>query len=239
MAQYIADAAERLSNIVRDMIDVSMLDSRRLRLRRRRMDLNEVIRKAVKELELFFSQRKQSLALDLGAGLPALMCDPDRLIQVISNVVGNAIKFTPDGGTVSVSTRLTRTLRPPLAADPGTATQVRQIDSALHPYLEIVIRDTGIGISEEDQIHVFEKFYEVGNIEEHFTGKVAFKGKGTGLGLTIVKGIIDMHGGEIWVASPGFDPKGCPGSEFHILLPLHPAVADDAEAAGDEEPLFP
>jgi PAS domain S-box-containing protein len=239
MAQYIADAAERLSNIVRDMIDVSMLDSRRLRLRRRREDLNEVIRKAVNELEFFFSQRKQSLALDLGSALPALMCDPDRLTQVISNVVGNAIKFTPDGGTVSVSTRLIQTMRPPMATDPGTATQVRQIDSVLHPYLEIVIRDTGIGISEEDQIHVFEKFYEVGNIEEHFTGKVAFKGKGTGLGLTIVKGIIDMHGGEIWVESPGFDPKGCPGSEFHILLPLHPAVSDNAEAASNEEPLFP
>jgi PAS domain S-box-containing protein len=239
MAQYIADAAERLSNIVRDMIDVSMLDSRRLRLRRRHMDLNEVIRKAVKELEFFFVQRKQSLALDLGEGLPALLCDPDRLTQVISNVVGNAIKFTPDGGTVSVSTRLTQTLRPSLASEPGTATQVRQIDSALQPYLEIVIRDTGIGISEEDQIHVFEKFYEAGNIEEHFTGKVAFKGKGTGLGLTIVKGIIDMHGGEIWVESPGFDPKGCPGSEFHILLPLHPAVVDNAEAVGDKEPLFP
>ena len=240
MAQYIADAAERLSNIVRDMIDVSMLDSRRLRLRRRRMDLNEVIRKAVKELEFFFSQRKQSLVLDLGTGLPALMCDPDRLTQVISNVVGNAIKFTPDGGTVSVSTRLARILRPPLATEPGTAAQVvRQIDNVQHPYLEIVIRDTGIGISEEDQIHVFEKFYEAGNIEEHFTGKVAFKGKGTGLGLTIVKGIIDMHCGEIWVESPGFDPKGYPGSEFHILLPLHPALAHNAEVVEAEEPLFP
>lgn len=239
MVQYIADAAERLSNIVRDMIDVSLLDSRRLRLRRQPVDINEVIRKALKEIEFFFSQRKQSLVLDLGKGLPPLMCDPDRLIQVISNVVGNGIKFTPDGGTINVATRLTQALRPPQVTDAVTAMQVRPVDSVLHPYLEIIIRDTGIGISEEDQIHVFEKFYEVGNIEEHFTGKVAFKGKGTGLGLTIVKGIIDMHCGEIWVESPGFDPKACPGSEFHILLPLHPEVAADADAAKGDEPLFP
>jgi hypothetical protein len=239
MVQYIADAAERLSNIVRDMIDVSLLDSRRLRLRRQRVDINEVIRKALKEIEFFFSQRKQSLALDLGKGLPTLMCDPDRMIQVISNVVGNAIKFTPDGGTVRVATRLTRALRPPLVTDSVTALQVRPVDSVLHPYLEIIIHDNGIGISDEDQIHVFEKFYEVGKIEEHFTGKVAFKGKGTGLGLTIVKGIIDMHGGEIWVESPGFDPKTCPGSEFHILLPLNFEPAADETASMGEVPLFP
>jgi hypothetical protein len=161
------------------------------------------------------------------------------MIQVISNVVGNAIKFTPDGGTVRVATRLTRALRPPLVTDSVTALQVRPVDSVLHPYLEIIIHDNGIGISDEDQIHVFEKFYEVGKIEEHFTGKVAFKGKGTGLGLTIVKGIIDMHGGEIWVESPGFDPKTCPGSEFHILLPLNFEPAADETASMGEVPLFP
>jgi PAS domain S-box-containing protein len=239
MVQYIADAAERLSNIVRDMIDVSLLDSRRLRLRRQRVDINAVIRQALKEIEFFFVQRKQSLSLDLGTGLPPFVCDPDRMIQVISNIVGNAIKFTPDGGSVSVATRLIQILRPPQANDSSTAAQVRQIDSVLHPYLEIVIRDTGIGIPEEDQLHVFEKFYEVGNIEEHFTGKVAFKGKGTGLGLTIVKGIVDMHGGEIWVESPGFDPSECPGSAFHILLPLHLATAPDEDDTAGETPLFP
>lgn len=239
MVQYIADAAERLSNIVRDMIDVSLLDSRRLRLRRQRVDINAVIRQALKEIEFFFVQRKQSLALDLGTDLPPFVCDPDRMIQVISNIVGNAIKFTPDGGSVSVATRLIQILRPPQADDSATAAQVRHIDSVLHPYLEIVIRDTGIGIPEEDQLHVFEKFYEVGNIEEHFTGKVAFKGKGTGLGLTIVKGIVDMHGGEIWVESSGFDPSECPGSAFHILLPLHLATAPDEDDTAGEAPLFP
>jgi len=220
MVQYISDAADRLSNIVRDMIDVSMLDSRRLHLRSRQADLNEVVERAVREIELFVSQRKQFLHRHLAEGLPPVKCDPERMVQVVSNLVGNAIKFTPDGGTITVATRLTETLRPPHVIEPETEGKFKLIDSALHPYLEIVVSDTGIGISEVDQIHVFDKFYEVGNIEEHFTGKVAFKGKGTGLGLTIVKGIVDMHGGEIWVESPGHNTATCPGSEFHVLLPL-------------------
>lgn len=220
MVQYVADAAERLSGIVRDMIDVSMLDNRRLRLKSRPTDMNELVRKAAREMEYFISTRRQTLELQLGESLPLVACDPERLLQALGNVVGNAIKFTPDGGKVTIATRSVRTLRPPLVMNADGEPLSKPIAGELYPYLEIIVRDTGIGIGEYDQIHVFDKFYEVGNIEEHFTGKVAFKGKGTGLGLTIVKGIIDMHGGEIWVDSPGYDPKGCPGSEFHILLPL-------------------
>lgn len=239
MVQYIADAADRLSSIVRDMVDVSLLDSRRLRLRLQSVDINSVIRKALKEMEFFFVQRNQSLVFDLATALPPYMCDSDRMIQVITNVVGNAIKFTPDGGTVRVSSRLVQSLRQPQLPDADSAEFVKPISNTLQPYLEIIIGDTGIGISVEDQLHVFEKFYEAGNIEEHFTGKVAFKGKGTGLGLTIVKGIIDMHGGEIWVESAGFNPKTCPGSEFHILLPLHFVTADVSDDSIGESPLFP
>ena len=95
-----------------------------------------------------------------------------------------------------------------------------------HMYVEVVISDTGIGIDREDQLHIFDKFYEVGNIEEHSSGKVAFKSKGAGLGLAIAKGIVDMHGGEIWVESQGYDPVHYPGSTFYILLPLDPLVGD-------------
>jgi signal transduction histidine kinase len=95
-----------------------------------------------------------------------------------------------------------------------------------HLFLEITVTDTGIGIDREDQVRVFDKFYEVGNIQEHSTGKVAFKAKGAGLGLSIAKGIVDMHGGEIWVESPGYNPERFPGSTFHILLPITPGLAD-------------
>jgi signal transduction histidine kinase len=98
--------------------------------------------------------------------------------------------------------------------------------SESHLYVEIVIADTGIGIDREDHLRIFEKFYEVGNIDEHSSGKVAFKGKGAGLGLAVAKGIVDMHGGKIWVESPGYNPNDLPGSKFHILLPIHAAISN-------------
>jgi len=228
MVQHIADAGERLSSIVRDMVDVSMLDNNRLYLRNRAVDINEVIRKGVTELEFFFSLRKQSFEFRLGDDLPPVFCDPDRILQIVTNLVGNAIKFTPDEGTVTVETRRASSLRTPYNLAVADDPEIKPIGNKPISYVEIIISDTGIGIAETDQIHIFDKFYEVGNIEEHFTGKVAFKGKGAGLGLTIVKGIIDVLDGEIWVESPGCDPERCPGSAFHILLPVEGSGTDDS-----------
>ena len=218
MVRYIADAAERLSSIVRDMLDVSSLDRKQMQLNKRDVNINDLLRTAAREMEFFFQVRKQTVRLELAEQLPAVKCDPDRMVQVFTNLIGNAVKFTPDGGEVILETRLTRALRG--LAQHHSAPGVVAIDNRSHAYIEVVVRDTGIGIDEKDQVQIFEKFFEVGKIEEHFTGKMAFKGKGTGLGLTIVKGIIDMHAGSIWVESPGHDPQHYPGSAFHILLPL-------------------
>jgi len=224
MLEHIANASERLSNIVRDMVEVSMLEDQRLKLRRRPVDFNQVVEKATRELEFFFDQRGQTLSFDLQPDLPPLECDPDRIGQVVGNLVGNAIKFTPDGGRIEVSTRRYhghRSAAPQMPGDAETRERLRcRLDDAMHPYLMLAIRDSGIGIDPVDQPHVFDKFYEVGNIEEHFTGKVAFKGKGTGLGLTIVKGIVDLHDGEVWVESAGNNPETCPGCTFRVILPL-------------------
>ncbi len=86
-------------------------------------------------------------------------------------------------------------------------------------YVEIAICDKGIGIAESEQEAIFDKFYEIGDVEEHSTGKVAFKSRGAGLGLSIVKGIVNLHGGAVWVESPGHDVESMPGSTFYILLP--------------------
>ena len=86
----------------------------------------------------------------------------------------------------------------------------------------------GIGISLDDQVKIFDKFYEAGNIEEHSTGKIAFKSRGTGLGLSIAKGIAEVHGGQIWVESAGQDQLTFPGSTFYIILPLDSELHGDA-----------
>lgn len=226
MIENIANAAARLDNIVKDMVDVSMIDEKQLRLKMEDVNLNHLVESSVNELRFFFSMRKQKIVLQLDETIPVIRGDRLRLTQLMSNVLGNAIKFTPDGGTVTVTTSAKFLLRSkqPIASD--QAQSVVNIGKEHHLYVEMAVSDTGIGIDRDDQIRIFDKFYEVGNIEEHSSGKVAFKAKGAGLGLAIAKGIVDMHGGEIWVESSGYHPDQFPGSTFHILLPLNPLIGD-------------
>jgi PAS domain S-box-containing protein len=219
MIQNISSAASRLDNIVKDMVDVSMIDQKQLELNFDRVDINSIAESAVRELRFFFAQRKQEITTHLDESLPMVRGDKSRLMQLLSNILGNAIKFTPDGGRISVTTRVKQHDRNRPLAGYDTISLLTMNKVPLRS-IEIVIADTGIGINTEDQQRIFDKFYEAGNIEEHSTGKVAFKSRGAGLGLSIAKGIVEMHGGQIWVESPGYDPHTYRGSSFFILLPL-------------------
>jgi len=132
--------------------------------------------------------------------------DGERLLQAFSNLFSNSIKYTPDGGKITVDGRLL----------PG--------------FVEVTITDTGIGIDPEDHQRIFEKFGRLGNVALHSSSKTKFKGGGPGLGLPITKGIIEAHGGAIWVESEGYDEDKCPGSTFHILLPMRKEPPDDRMA---------
>jgi len=126
----------------------------------------------------------------------------------------NAIKFTPDSGTITLNGRLL----------PG--------------FIEITVTDTGIGISPEHQALIFEKFGQLGRSDLHSSGRTKFKGGGAGLGLPITRGIIEAHGGTIWVESEGYDEIKCPGSTFHVLLPTRSEPTDPriAKLFGNLEP---
>lgn len=218
MLEYIANAANRLDIIVRDMVDVSLIDEQRLQLVVGEISLNRLLELSVNELRIFFLSRKQEITLQLDDNIPDIKGDSSRLIQLFSNVLVNAMKFTPDGGKITVSTLP--------GGIPGERDKQISVENPPPPYVEVIIKDSGIGIDPEDQHRIFDKFYEVGNISEHSSGKFSFKAKGTGLGLAIAKGIVDMHGGEIWVDSAGYDPERCPGSAFHIRLPIEPPSAE-------------
>lgn len=222
MVVNIANAASRLDNIIKDMVDVSMIDGKRMHLKMEDVQLNRLIEASVNELRVFFSLRKQEVVVNLDESLPEIRGDALRLMQLLSNILGNAIKFTPDGGRITISSSAKYLLRGIAGAGAGASGREH------HLFLEITVADTGIGIDREDQVRIFEKFYEVGNIQEHSSGKVAFKAKGAGLGLSIAKGIADVHGGEIWVESAGYNPELFPGSTFHILLPLTPGPGESA-----------
>jgi len=117
-------------------------------------------------------------------------------------VIGNAIKYTPDEGRIDIAGQLL------------PAQETSSVD-----FVKITVTDTGIGIDPEHHERIFDKFYQVGDISHHSSGKTKFKGGGPGLGLAITKGVIEAHGGKIWVESKGYDEERCPGSTFHILLP--------------------
>jgi PAS domain S-box-containing protein len=219
LISHISKAGDRLSEIVRDMVDISLIDGRTIDLVSQDVDVNILVQRAVDKAEPHVKQRDQNLKLELSSDLPLVKCDVDRMIQALGNILGNAIKFTPDSGTIIIQTKLVHTPRKPEKFSSGGIDGTCNLSNGQIPYVEISICDKGVGIAEAEQDAVFDKFHEVGALEEHSSGKVAFQSRGTGLGLSIVKGIVDLHGGAVWVESPGFDADRMPGSTFYVLLP--------------------
>jgi len=205
--QGIYSGIRRLRQIVDDMIDVSLIDTNMLKLNLQPVQLKTLFGLLKAELDATFQERKQTFEIRPFNGMNEwLIGDPERLYQAFRNVLLNAIKYTPDGGKITVDGRLL----------PG--------------FVEVTIADTGIGIAPEDQTLIFEKFTALGSAQLHSSGKTKFKGGGPGLGLPIARGIIEAHGGTIWVVSEGYDEEKCPGSTFHILLPLQ-SNAENARLA--------
>lgn len=197
----------RLKAIIDDMIDVSLIDNNLMQLNFQPVWINRILQILKTELEPAAQERSQRFELlDFTGSAEMTFGDPERLLQVLRNVLTNAIKYTPDHGSITIDGR------------------------KLPGFLEIIIRDTGIGIDPEDQSIIFEKFTRLGNISLHSSGKTKFKGGGPGLGLHIAKGIIESHGGAIWVESEGYDEATLPGSTFHILLPLQSEPPDSGMA---------
>jgi signal transduction histidine kinase len=203
----------RLRSIVDDMIDVSMIDNNLLSLNFQPVWLNRLFILLQNELTDSLNERQQVFNIEPFLGSEELTFgDPERLLQVFRNVLMNAIKYTPDCGSIRISGR------------------------KLPGFTEVTITDTGIGIDPEDQPIIFEKFTRLESTSLHSSGKTKFKGGGPGLGLHIAKGIVESHCGAIWAESPGYDEKNLPGSTFHMLLPVR-AGSSDQKMAKLFEPL--
>lgn len=168
--------AERLGRLVDDLLTLSDLELGRTELRRRAVRSEMIIENACEVLRGRANEAGVSLRQEVPSDLPPLDADPDRLVQMLLNVVDNSIKYTPKGGTISVGAR---------QAVP-TATGA--------PEIEIWVRDTGIGIPSEDLPRLTERFYRVDKVRSRELG-------GTGLGLAIVKHIVQAHGGRLQIES--------------------------------------
>jgi signal transduction histidine kinase len=193
----------RLRQIIDDMIDVSLIDNNLLTLNNQPIFINSLLGLLQHEFHKIMEERKQTLIIKEFEGSNLMIYgDSSRLHQALYNIVANAVKFTPDNGTITIDGRLL----------PG--------------FVEITFTDTGIGISTENQGLIFDKFGQLGRTDLHSSGKTKFKGGGPGLGLSISKGIIEAHGGTIWVESEGYDEVKLPGSTFHVLLPTRTEPTD-------------
>jgi signal transduction histidine kinase len=129
--------------------------------------------------------------------VPVTEGDPRRLHQALWNIISNAIKYTPDGGTITIDAEHLE-------------------DDVVHLW----VKDTGVGIPTSELTHIFERFYVLEDTALHRSSKTAFKGGGLGLGLAVTKGIVEAHNGKVWAESEGQDEEKLPGSTFHILLPV-------------------
>ncbi|MCS7177704.1 MAG: GAF domain-containing sensor histidine kinase [Anaerolineae bacterium] len=197
LARNLAQPVRRLERIINTLMDASQLDVG-MSFRFAPTNLAGVIRMAIEPWLPALKERNLTLNTSGLESIPMIRADTDRLVQAFSNLISNAIKFTPDGGRITI--------------------EAHPLDEE---HFEVTVADTGIGINKADQELIFEKFYRVGRIDLHSSGDYKFKGGGPGLGLSIVRGIIEGHGGCIWVESEGYDEERCPGSVFHVVLPYH------------------
>jgi signal transduction histidine kinase len=195
----IRDGSSRMVEIIDSMLDVSRIDTNQLEIMPSDTEIHLVLEKVRNVFQSALEERNITLTITGLAELPVLCADKDLLYKVFYHVIGNAIKYTPDGGRVTVSGRT--------------------VDAA-GSEIEITVRDTGIGIDPENQELVFEKFYQTGEVLLHSSGKTKFKGGGPGLGLAIARGIVNAHRGRIWLESPGHDETTNPGTTVFVRLPV-------------------
>jgi len=207
----ILEGTIRMVEIIDNMLDVSRIDSNLLDISPSGMEIAQPIEKAAKAFESAFQERQLKFKIEGVSGLPEIHADKDLLYKVFYHVIGNAVKYTPDGGFITVTGRTVNS-------------------NTRNPEVEIAVRDTGIGVDPQFQELVFEKFYQTGEVLLHSSGKTKFKGGGPGLGLAISRGIVNAHHGQIRLESPGHNEQTYPGSTVYVRLPVNGNSHDNGNA---------
>ena len=208
----LTNGSNRIQEVVNMMLDVTRIDSELLNIGNTPVTVPLLISDVVHSFTEAAKGRRIRLTTDYHEDTPNIYGDIALIQKALYHLVVNAIKYTPDGGSVTVRTRQCL------------------LDEEI-PGVEIIISDTGIGLDAEHLDLVFEKFYQVGEVALHSSGKTTFKGGGPGLGLALVRGVARAHGGKVWVESSGHDETLYPGSSFHFQLPVNPPVPQKSARA--------
>ena len=194
--QQIHTEADRLNRLVDDLQELSRVEARAYELEIRPLDVFSLVRTVTKRLASQAELKHVLLDIELAPDLPCVLADEDRAVQVLTNLVGNALQYTPENGKVTIS--------------------AKRIDHEV----QISVRDTGTGIPPEHLPHIFDRFYRVDKSRSRRAGG------GSGIGLTIARALVEAHGGRIWAESAGeglgstfrftLPPENRKGSKVHF-----------------------
>jgi histidine kinase len=171
--QQIHAEADRLNRLVDDLQELSRVEARAYELDLRPLDVPSLMQTVTKRLGPQFEAKRIALDVDLTPGLPRILADEGRAIQILTNLTGNALQYTPESGRVRIS--------------------AKQVDR----FVQFSIQDTGVGIPPEHIGHIFDRFYRVDKSRSRRSGG------GSGIGLTIARALVEAHGGRIWAESTG------------------------------------
>jgi histidine kinase len=165
--------ADRLNRLVDDLQELSRVEAHAYQLDFRPLEVSSLVQTVTKRLAPQAQSKRIFLDLNLTPDLPPVLADEDRAIQILTNLTGNALQYTPEGGRVTISAKRT------------------------NGEIQISVRDTGVGIPPEHLSRIFDRFYRVDKSRSRQSGG------GSGIGLTIARAIVEAHGGRIWVESAG------------------------------------
>ncbi|MCZ2120663.1 MAG: HAMP domain-containing histidine kinase, partial [Anaerolineales bacterium] len=191
--QTIKSNVERMSTLVSDLNDNSKIEAGRLRLDFKATTIIEIVDDVVRSIKRQVEDKKQTLELALPEKLPAVWTDRIRAIQVLTNLVSNAYKYTPESGQIQIGAQETEN-----HWDAEGAPKV----------VHLWVKDDGLGMTEEDKEKIFQKFFRSDDPK-------ARESPGTGLGLNITKSLVEMQGGKIW-----FESEYRRGTTFHFTIPV-------------------
>jgi histidine kinase len=171
--EQIHTEADRLNRLVDDLQELSRVEARAYQLDLRPVDVSAFVQTVAKRLASQVEAKRLSLDLQLAPDLPRVLVDEDRLVQVLTNLTGNALQYTPENGRVTIA--------------------ARRMDNEV----AISVHDTGVGIPPEHLPHIFDRFYRADKSRSRRAGG------GSGIGLTIARALIEAHGGRLWAESAG------------------------------------
>jgi len=183
------EANDRMVALINDLLNVSRIEEGRFIYKKKQVLISNMVAKIVSSLSAITSKKRIKISFDLPKrSLPKIMIDAEKMRQAIQNIIDNAVRYSPNNSEIII--------------------RMKQVEEEAGKFIQIEVEDHGIGIAAKDQVHMFGKFYRGENA-------VRTQTEGSGLGLFIVKNVIEAHGGKIW-----FDSKMNEGTTFYIKLPI-------------------